>query len=829
MHPLEPISAASNSGMAKAADSRASCRHCGTPFQPTGAESEFCCTGCAYVFRLIHEQNLDRYYELKNRAIPPVQSSVFQQRDFNWLEQAAQEAETAQPENPTLLLGIQGISCIGCVWLVEKVFEDLPGARKIRINPQLGQLSLSWDPHHFQPADFASTLQRFGYAVGPANANAERQSGILSGKLALSGAFVLNTMLFTLPRYLGMEQDFELAPFFELLALFFATLSLLVGGSYFIRRAIEALRVKTLHIDLPIAIGIVGAYAGSLWGWVIGDERLLYFDFVALFIFLMLLGRLAQEAALERNRNALLKQQPQSDQVQTGSLAGDGSFQPGPSKSVQDLGADDSFRLGPGAIVPVTATLIEKEALFSYEWITGESEPLVRERGQNIPAGAHYLGNSNVHFIATEAYPQSFLSRLRESTQSEPFRDPLYERVLRNYILVILILAALGGTAWSLFGPGLSTGIQVAVSLLVVSCPCALGVAIPLLHEMSVSRLQRFGLYIKSPSLWPRIRDIHTLVFDKTGTLTYDTPRLMNPEAVDALSSADQGHLFACADAGLHPYSRAIRQFLLSRDPSLLKSVSTRDGEAREIVSRGVELHRKDGTFRLGAPQWAAPRHPETHSAGCVLTRDGFPLAAFSFSEAFREDARIELEKLRRSGFRLMILSGDRPERVEQSAQWLGLLPEEYAGGLKPGEKQRWIRENAPGAALMLGDGANDSPAFEAARCTGTPVIDRNLLEHRADFYFLGRGIQIIRLLFAIAGRKRSLQRRVFFFTLCYNGVTGSLSLAALMNPLLAAILMPLSSIVSLLLVVAPSMPDFSRPPTTVSDSKPERRARAAF
>lgn len=699
---------------------------------------------------------------------------------------------------------LQGISCIGCVWLIEKLFQEKPGAGSIKLNPQLGLMQVQWYRGSFSLRDFAETLQRFGYLLGPPNASAETESRRLVGKLALCGAFVLNTMLFTLPRYLGMESTFELAPLFELLTLVFATLSMFVGGSYFIGRAWEALRLKTLHIDLPIALGLIAAYLGSLYGWITANERLLYFDFVALFVFLMLIGRFAQETALERNRNALLKQRSESNLISVGNLE-NGRFQVISRIPTDTLTRDTSYQVDPGGIVPAASLTLQKEALFSLEWITGESDPILRQPGQSIAAGAHYLGHEPLALVSQEDYSQSFYAQVSQEGDSEAFRDLFYEKVLRTYLGVILFLGTAGGVAWTLAGPGPSVGIQVMVSLFVVSCPCALGVALPLLHESAVARLRRQGLFLKSQAIWPRLNEISHIIFDKTGTLTYDTPTLTNPESLEAIPPQELEILYHCASASLHPYSRTLRQWLLSKNPSLLNTNST--GKAEEKVAFGVELKQEGTRYRLGSPDWACGKDLPDPVPGCVFTRDETLLRQFHFTEAFREDAAQEMEALRRDGFELMILSGDREERVSAGAQFLGLDPGEYRGGVKPEQKRDWILKQAPDSALMLGDGANDALAFEVSRVTGTPVIDRNLLEHRADFYFLGRGIQTIRFLFQIHRRKKALQRRVFGFTLAYNVVTIGLSLCALMNPLLAAILMPLSSLASLAIVSVPGLP----------------------
>ena len=292
---------------------RRACRHCGAPLA-AGREPVpgFCCAGCAYVFRLVQEHGLAGYYHLKDAVTAPADAAVFQPRDFAWLETAQQQAEAAPGGRPPeLTLDVQGISCAGCVWLIERIFSRQPGARDIEANAQLGSMRVRWIAGEFSAADLGRKLQSFGYLVGPAGERpAEPETRGLVRRIGLCTALAMNVMLFTLPVYFGMERTFAYAGLFGTLSLVFGTLSVLVGGGYFFNRAVRAIRAGVIHIDLPIALGIAGAYLGSLYGWFAGREEFIYFDFVAGFTLLMLTGRWAQVAAIERNQRQLLHAQP---------------------------------------------------------------------------------------------------------------------------------------------------------------------------------------------------------------------------------------------------------------------------------------------------------------------------------------------------------------------------------------------------------------------------------------------------------------------------------------------------------------------------------------
>ena len=765
------------------------CRHCGAPLLGAAArESGFCCSGCGYVHRLVHAQGLGDYYALKDAVTAPADPVVFQTRDHAWLADLQRAAETAAgSERPAeLTLGIQGISCAGCVWLVERVHQGLPGAGEIVVNPQYGTLRLRWWPGEFVPPELARRLQALGYLLGPPEEQAaEPETRALLRRIGLCAAFALNVMLFSLPAYFGMESSYEWAGLFGTLSAGFATLGVLVGGSYFLVRAVRALQARTLHLDLPIAIGIVGAYLGSLHGWLAGDERFVYFDFVSAFIVLMLVGRWAQVAAVERNRRRLLARQPRPAPVR---------LRDGREVAPEDVSAGHELRLLPGAQLPADARLESSAAAFSLASISGEAEPRSFRGGQRVPAGAVHVGREPLALTALQAWGESPLARLLATEVRAGARQPWLEGIVRGYVAGILLAAAGAGTAWFLLGGDAAKAWSVVTAVLVVSCPCAIALAFPLADEMAAVALRRRGVFVREGGLWPRLARVRRILFDKTGTLTLETPVLRNPEALAALPTEARAALLRLVRDNPHPVSQALLEHLLAA--GLVPEGTAPLGPVTEVIGQGVE----QGGWSLGRPGWRTPPVPEADAAGhdAELACAGRLVARFRFADAARPDARRELAALRRAGFAVGILSGDRPEKVAALARELGLDPAEAAGGLTPEEKAARVAAEEPERTLMLGDGANDSLAFAAAGCRGTPVIHRGVLEGKADFYYLGRGIGGIRALFETDRLRRRTHRVMLVFSVAYNLLAVGLAVAGRMNPLLAAILMPVNSLATL-------------------------------
>jgi Cu2+-exporting ATPase len=783
----------------------ASCEHCGTEFSAKTAEDRFCCRGCEYVAALISEQGFERFYDLKQGvAVAPVKSRPFEEHDFSWLAAKVAVAERkaeAQGGEARLDLGLEGISCVGCVWLVEKLFTRHPGSIRAAANPASGRLHLEWVPGTCELEPFLRELCQFGYVAAPAGTGGgDHERRRLGARLGLCAAFALNTMGFSLPVYLGMPADFEFAGLFKLIAFLSATLSMLVGGGYFIDRAWRTVRSGSLHIDLPIALGLIAAYIGSITGWALGSDRLMYFDFVSIFVFLMLGGRYLQTSAVDKNRRRLVRQQPVPEAVpladDSGKTADRGEIAPGMK-----------FRLGPGQALPVSGILAEGEADFSLEWIHGEADPVRFAAGSRLPAGAILLSRTPAALTAGEKWEDSLLAKLTAPMTGER-GSPGLDKLLRVYLSVVLVLGVAAMLLWGSQGNWL-TGAQAMISVFVVSCPCALGVAIPLADDMAASAMERLGVFVRTATLWPRLRRVRKVIFDKTGTLTLERPVLENPETVSGLDDEAVLALARMTRGSLHPVSRSLLEALGMRGQKLLAEHG--DGTPREFPGSGVVVESDGATWSLGKAGWIpeTTKQTEVDQAGSELRKNGETRAFFRFRESLRPGSVKMLRSLEAGGLSLHVFSGDHPDKVCQLAEALELPASQAHGGLSPEEKATRVRELDAQDTLYLGDGANDSLAFDVALVTGTPVVDRSLLESKADFYTLGQGLGFLPDLLATAAARVDAVRAAFGFALLYNMAAVAISMSGKMSPLLAAILMPLSSLASIAIVAGISQRKF--------------------
>jgi Cu2+-exporting ATPase len=773
----------------------AACAHCGLPVGEAGAR--FCCSGCEAVYGLLHREQLTRYYDLQGDAGQPVPAVRDERADRKWLEPiVARLAREGGVQR--LRLDIQGLHCSACVWLVEELFARQPGGLRLDLNPALGALDLVFDAR-FALTDFVVTVERFGYQLGPALKRAETRTSTLLWRLGVCAALAMNTMIFAVAFYAGLRSGptFRL---FQAVVFALSTLSVLVGGSVFIRSAWQALRQRVLHMDLPIALGIALAYTSSTLAYLAGRERGVYLDTLAVFITLMLLGRFLQERVLERNRRQLLDSDG-AEGLYTRRLA-DGAVA---LVRCTEVRAGDVLLVAPGDLVCVDAR-VEGAASFSLDWVNGESTPRRFAAGAVVPARAFNVGARPLRVVATTDFVASALTELLrvpgERSAHAARATPWWRQLARVYVLTVLAVASVTLAGWLVFGHDAARALDVTAAVLIVTCPCAFGIATPLAYELAQAGLRRVGLLVRSPSFLDRAAQVRRVVFDKTGTLTTGALRLADEAPLAALSADERDALYTLAASSTHPKSLAIAAALARRGARFLPGL-----EVEERAGRGtLALDAAGRELRLGAPLWAAATsYPP--GADVLFAVDGTPRAALTTGEEPRLDAAAETRHLARDGYEIQVLSGDAPSKTVALAQRLGIPASHAQGGLSPPGKAEWLALHDREDTLMIGDGINDAIAVERAFCSGTPAIDRPFMPARSDFYFVTAGLRPVRVALAAARALARLHRRNLGIAVAYNVVTVGLAAAGLMSPLLCALVMPLSS----LTVVLSSTHAFSR------------------
>ncbi|HEY0839027.1 MAG TPA: heavy metal translocating P-type ATPase metal-binding domain-containing protein [Vulgatibacter sp.] len=765
-----------------------SCLHCRGPI-PDGSRLEgFCCAGCSAVYGLLHDQGLERYYDLAGGATMPV-AEPRGERSFAWLDPLLERAQGGTSPICALDLDVQGIHCAACVWLMDELFRRKEGGAGLTVNPALGKVRMTWRRGAFDPRAFLADVERYGYLFGPSRKKTDRASRSLLLRLGITAAIAMNVMLFSVAFYLGLDPGDEIHALFTKLSVWLSTAVVLVGGWPFFKASWLSIKRGVLHLDLPIALGILLVYATSLIQ-ARGDGGLFYFDTLNVFVTLMLVGRWLQQRVLDDNRRYLLEEAG-ADGILVRRREGDEVV----TVAAPKVRAGDHLVAAPGDLVPVDAQALQAGE-FSTDWITGEPDVRDVGVGGDVPAGAFNAGSRAVMLLARQDFEDSPLPALLRTTTREDGADRppharFWDALARVYVIAVLAIAALGLLLWWPVDP--ARALEVTAALLVVTCPCAIGIAIPLAYELAQAKLRRAGVFVRRQGFLDRLPRVRKLLFDKTGTLTLGRLELLDPEAIDELDPALRDAAFDMASRSNHPVSRALAQALAKAGARF-----SPDTAVDEIPGEGLELVREGRVHRLGKPAFAAAGMKGAPAA-TVLSVDGTAAAIFRTSETVRADARREIAALERAGVEVWLLSGDGSAKVDALAERLGIAPSRALGELSPEGKAQIVEKLDDHDTLYLGDGVNDSLAFEKAACAGTPAVDRPVLPGKSDFFLLGEGIAGLREAIDTSARLRNVIVRLIALALAYNVLAVSASLAGWMTPLRAAITMPLSSIAVLL------------------------------
>ncbi len=773
------------------------CVHCGNPLGKFWNQDDgpFCCRGCLNVYKMIHQENLERYYDLKPTSTAP--SPNLRGDSFGWLDRLlAEKAESPLSTDETLHLDldIQGVHCAACIWLIEELFRRQKAGIVLRINPTLGKVELIWDPTQGELKNFLAEVEKFGYRLGPSRKGGPKHSRGLLMRMAISISMALNVMMFSLSYYFGLApEDGSLYQFFGWLSMLLATVSLIAGGGIFFRGAINGLKRRVAHLDLPISLGMVLAYFGSIWGFFTGGPEEAYFDSLTIFIALMLVGRWAQEHILERNRNALLESSGAENLTVKRLVKGNPE-----AIAATDVQLGDELWLAPGDLLPVEGTLMRRATEVALDWITGESDQIAFQPGDIIPAGAFNASHHGFTVTSNEDFADSRLQDLlRGNTISdEDYRPQWWHNISTWYVALVLLAAFAGFAIWA--RTDLTLALKVTISILVVTCPCALGLATPLAEELVHFALRRGGVFLRKASFMEKALSVRKVLLDKTGTLTMGQ-LVLDEASRQSLAQLDNHQLAVLQHMTLrsnHPVSQCLAAALGKLSGADDLKIRIFGEELVEIPGSGLELPLDGDIWRLGKADFAlGGRENPLNQNQTLLTVNHGLLASFNLLEDLKADAAAELAHLKAAGFEVYLLSGDSQAKVDLAAEALGVEEGHSIGGLNPHQKAEFVASLDNQDTLMVGDGLNDSPSFEVALCAATPAVDRPVLPGKADFYFMGDGIAAIRRSLLAARHLRRVVRHNLIIAIAYNGLAVALCLAGLVTPVVAAILMPISSI----------------------------------
>lgn len=771
------------------------CWHCGegvgvSPFvaRTPGGEKPTCCPGCAAAVEMIHRLGLEDYYAIRSNNGPLVASEETE-RTLALFDVPQLLAAHIQEQDGRrrLRLQVSGLTCAACCWLIEKVVMGLPGARSVQVNLASMQLTLEYDAaERLFPRNAVRRILELGYRVAlPGDptweGHQQKERRRLLGRLALAGLGAMQAMMYSAALYIGVFEgtDRIYQDLFRLAGLLVATPVVFYSGWPFFQGAWRSLKVRRPTMDLPVALALLLAWGGSLVVMASGGEHV-YFDSAAMFVFFLLLSRwleLHQRQRIQRSWQQLQDTLPLV--VRRLDDAGGGDW-----VATAQLCAGDTVRVSQGETVPVDGVIRAGEARFNEAALTGESLPRTRTIGDTVQAGCRIL-EGGVDIEAASAADSSLVARIGEQVaraQEERVtvvRD--WQRVAPLFTATVLALAM--ATLVLHWHRGPAQAFEHMLALLVVTCPCALALAVPLTLSATLARGLKLGLLIASPSQFLSLPGIRGVLFDKTGTLTTGRFQRVEWRAAADVESEWLTTLPRIA-AGLerdhpHPLARAF-------------------DDLSPVPIEDLRLSPAGASGRFQGHQWAMGGAPELSrgSETCLaLTRDGRTQALFWLRDQPRAEAPAVLDQLRQRGWRLRMASGDAAEPVATLAEELGMG--EARSRLTPHDKAAWLQklEQQEGPQMMVGDGINDAPALLRATVSVAPAAASSLARRAAGVYLLNEGLQGLADLPRLADRCRAVIRQNLTWALGYNLVAIPLAMAGWIPPWAAALGMSASSL----------------------------------
>lgn len=819
----EPSGGAEARTRSPAADS-CNCSHCGlvVPRGLVVAERplQFCCHGCETAWSLIHDSGLEAWYRLAQdrRQVADEDRAAIAVDSFDSPGFVSRFSRPLSGDLREITLAIDGIHCAACIWLIERLGRICPGVVRSSVQFSRRTVTIAWHADQVPLSRIARALRQLGYTASPVTPGVARDADTRENRrhlmrLGIAGAAAGNNMLIATALYLGLFQGMDAGHLWLLrvASCVVGLVSLLWPGRVFFQGALAALRTRTPHVDLPLALGLGAGGIGGVINTLTGRGEI-FFDSLSMLVFLLLVGRYIQFRQQRRAADAidlLYRMTPPF----AWKIGADGVAAQVPAEL---LSPGDRIQVRSGETVPADGCLVAGETLLDESILTGESQPVQRVCGETVSAGTLNL-RSPVELSVTAAGDQTRLGGILKMVQAAAADRPAVvqwaDRMGGWFVVAVTLLALVTLAAWLWVGSPLA--IDHMVALLVVACPCALAMSTPLTVSVALGRAATRGIMIKGGDVLARLAQPGRIWLDKTGTLTMGQMRVVDWEGDESLKA----EVAAIQVHSSHPVAAA---FAAASFPGLggengaTQSLPTAS-DVRQVTGQGIEGFVAGRKFRIGRESFAGPAQDASASAASLqsgrwqaavrrilasgwspvfISVDGQVRAVAAVGDPVRPEATGLIRELQDQGWQVGILSGDHPDIVARVATQIGIPAGQAHGGLSPEDKVARVRQ--PGTAapvVMVGDGVNDSPSLAAAD-VGIAVHSGAHASLQAAPVWLARsGIgEILTLLNASRKVMRTIRVAVFV-SLAYNLLAIALAAFGLIHPLLAAALMPVSSL----------------------------------
>jgi len=686
---------------------------------------------------------------------------------------------------------VSAMHCAACIRKIEKGLIDLDVVNEARANLSMRTVSVIWKPKLGSILEVQEKLTQLGFEhhVEDANnnpANYKDVSKSLLLALAVAGFSAANIMLLSISVWSGADR--ETAHLFHLISGLIAVPAVAFSGRPFFHSAFNALSAGRLNMDVPISLAIGLALGMSLFEALSGGDQA-YFDASVTLLFFLLIGRYLDQMIRQKARSAVERI------VSLSSKAGvlilpDGSVQ---HINLKDILPGMKLRIFAGERFPVNGKIYSGASLIDRSHVSGESENVSISSGEVIEAGCLNL-SAPVDMEAISTADTSFLAEMRKMIEvAEQGRSNyvrVADRMAQIYAPAVHLLALFTFIIWMITTQGdWHTSLYTAIAVLIITCPCALGLAVPVAHVISANRLMQNGILMRDGTGLERLAKINCVVFDKTGTLTAGSSTL---QVSRELSAMENSVLKTMAESSLHPRAKVISEWVPSSQNICLQDLVEHSG-------LGMEANYEGQKIRLGKPEWVAKitnnNRGLSSSSSVAFGVAGNELVEFELCETLRSDAAIAVDALKSQGLHIEILSGDTEEKVAQIASRLKIL--NYASSKSPSQKMDRIQKlrNDGSKILMVGDGINDGPALVSGDASIVPSSGSDVGRQVADFIFTGKSLNAVAIAIRLAKLTDIVVHQNFALALAYNCIAVPLAMAGYVTPLIAAVAMSASSI----------------------------------
>lgn len=753
-------------------------------YQETDREKKhpFCCEGCLTVYNVLHQKGLESYYEIKNN------SSVFKRRSPVELRKAAfqflddevflkEYSYTDTNGSPVMEFYLEGIHCLACLWLIEKMHEFVPDVYSSKLDLERSVVTVVLKTGG-KFGKIAKELDQLGYRPHPLKRNqdlrdfkiSEERSALL--RIGIAGAAAGNIMIYAVSLYGGAAGEF--ATLFNSLTVAFAVPVLTYSAFPFYKNAWSAIKNKTLSIDIPISLSLIVGGVMGFYNLFMGIPDN-YFDSLTALVFLLLMSRYFLQKIQEKGLSASdLHFFYQTDSVLKQNT--DLSFSEIHPRFITE---GDVLKILPGEIIPADGLVVKGTSNLNNSLLTGESAPEKVFTGDKVFSGTQNLDQEliiKVEKVSEDTRLGKLLKNVENGWAHRSQIVNLTNEVSKYFTLVVFVLSVI--LFFYLYQQhDLKHALEGAITLLIVTCPCALALAVPLTFTRSLSKASQFGIIIKSDEVIEKIAKIKNVFLDKTGTITFGKLKVSNFEIHKRPSLEIENIVYNLEQKSNHPVARALIEYV---KPQMPKQMSVTFFQ--EILGKGVSGN-INGAFY------------EINREGIFENND--LIATFSVKDTVRPDSEKTVEKILSQGVDIRILSGDKEDVVMNIANAVKLSPSSALALLSPEEKNELIK-NFPNS-MMVGDGANDAIALSSAS-VGVAVLGAMDISLRAaDVYLTTPGLDPVNKLFVLSQETMKVIRRNLVLSLLYNSMSVTAAFMGVISPLVAAIIMPLSSLTVLL------------------------------